>query len=322
MHTLQNLLYYVMMEKANNTAPTKIVRRTPMKRNLQSEFQPRQYMLSKDYEIFYYSDRNLGHVVDWHTHDYYEFYFFLEGNVDIQVDDQSYAVHNGDFIIIPPKLRHRPLIHDQKVSYRRFVFWISTDYYTHLKELCDDYTYLIDYAGENHMYRFSTNQITYNEVQSKLLRILEELQSKQFGWQAQVPLYVNDLILHLSRLVYTDTHPQSRSMENALYQKIALYIEEHLDEDLSLDTLAQKFYVSRYHIAHVFKDKLGMSIHQYITKKRLARCRQAILGPSTITEIYETYGFGDYSSFYRAFKKEYGISPKDYRDMQQVDIES
>ena len=82
-----------------------------------------------------------------------------------------------------------------------------------------------------------------------------------------------------------------------------------------MDTLSRKFYVSKYHIAHIFTDNLGISIHQYITKKRLALCREAILGKSSITEIYTTFGFGDYSSFYRAFKKEYGISPKDYRDM-------
>ena len=59
-----------------------------------------------------------------------------------------------------------------------------------------------------------------------------------------------------------------------------------------------------------------MSIHQYITKKRLALCKEAILGNANISEVYQAYGFGDYSSFFRAFKKEYGISPKDYREKQ------
>ena len=74
--------------------------------------------------------------------------------------------------------------------------------------------------------------------------------------------------------------------------------------------------MSKYHIAHVFKDNIGMSIHQYITKKRLNLCKEAISGGMSITDAYHRFGFGDYSSFYRAFKKEYGISPKDYRDMQ------
>ena len=76
--------------------------------------------------------------------------------------------------------------------------------------------------------------------------------------------------------------------------------------------------MSKYHIAHVFKDEIGMSIHQYISKKRLARCREALLGDVPVTKVYLLFGFHDYSSFYRAFKKEYGISPKDFKKLHTV----
>ena len=83
-----------------------------------------------------------------------------------------------------------------------------------------------------------------------------------------------------------------------------------------MERLADEFYVSKYHIAHVFKENVGLSIHQYITKKRLCLCQEAIRAKMNITEVYHAYGFGDYSSFYRAFKKEFGISPKEFRDIQ------
>ena len=85
---------------------------------------------------------------------------------------------------------------------------------------------------------------------------------------------------------------------------------------MSLEQLSKAFFVSKYHIAHVFKDNIGLSIHQYITKKRLNLCKEAISGHMSITQAYQMFGFGDHSSFYRAFKKEYGISPKDFCDMQ------
>lgn len=85
-----------------------------------------------------------------------------------------------------------------------------------------------------------------------------------------------------------------------------------------LKHLAQQFFVSKYHIdhiAHVFKDNMGLSVHQFITKKRLSLCRDAILAQGNIDDIYLMYGFKDYSSFFRAIKKDFGMSPKEYREL-------
>ena len=76
--------------------------------------------------------------------------------------------------------------------------------------------------------------------------------------------------------------------------------------------------MSKYHIAHIFKDNIGISLHQYILKKRLHASRQAILSGEPISRIFPQYGFKDYTSFFRAFKKEYGISPKEYREQHRL----
>ncbi|MBP3604957.1 MAG: helix-turn-helix domain-containing protein [Lachnospiraceae bacterium] len=282
-----------------------------MQKKLQTSFSTRQYMLSKDYELYYYNDSTLN-MVDRHTHDYYEFYFFLEGNVSIEIGKDIYRITPGDIIIIPPAVSHRPIIHNVDVPYRRFVFWISRDFCNHLLNLSSDYGYIMQLVETKKTYLFHNDRITFNAIQSKLLLLLEEMHGNRFGKRPQLSLYVSDLVLHLNRLVYEKEHPSAPGEIQALYRKICSFIESHLDEDLSLDRLAGEFFVSKYHIAHIFKENLGLSIHQYITKKRLAHCRQSITGGMNITEAYHSFGFGDYSSFYRAFKKEYGISPKDY----------
>ena len=95
-----------------------------MKKNYKTEFLKRQYMLSRDYEIYYYSDSHLGNV-DSHIHKYYEMYFFLEGNVSIQIRDKLYRLEPGDVVILPPGIPHKAVIHDQDQPYSRVVFWIS-----------------------------------------------------------------------------------------------------------------------------------------------------------------------------------------------------
>ena len=105
-----------------------------MAKNLQSKFSPRQYMLSRDFEIYYYNEP--GSVkVRLHTHDYYEFYFFLEGDVSILIEKKEYPLKYGDMVLIPPGVPHQALIHDTNMPYRRFVFWISVDYCSQLLKL-------------------------------------------------------------------------------------------------------------------------------------------------------------------------------------------
>lgn len=284
-----------------------------MKKELRSAFDPRQYMISKDFELYYYNDQNLAKV-DRHSHNYYEFYFFLEGDVSLKIEQTVYPVRFGDMVMIPPDIPHQLINKRSNVPYRRFVFWISRDYCHRLHELSSDYTYLMDYVENTGTYLFHNDFVAFNGIQSRILLLLEELHADHFGRDAQISLHLNDLILHLNRVVYLRTHNTSPQQDLSLYRQLTQYIEEHLTEDLSLENLSKEFFISKYHIAHVFKDNIGISIHQYITKKRLALCREAILSNHSITEVFQMFGFRDYSGFYRAFKKEYGISPKDFRD--------
>lgn len=286
-----------------------------MKKKLQTVFQDRQHMIATNFELYYYEDRK-SPKLNLHSHNYYEFYFFLEGDVKMQIDDSIYSVQYGDIVLIPPGISHKAIIQNQDIPYRRFVFWITQDYCNYLSQFSPVYAYIMQFVSKHKRYIFHTDQMAFNAVQSKLLMLLEEMHSDRFGRDAKISICVEDLLLYINRLAYDQNMPKQTNTERSLYHLILDYIEEHIEEDLSLDKLAQEFYVSKYHIAHIFKDNTSLSIHQYITKKRLALCKEAIQGQMNITEAYQLYGFGDYSSFYRAFKKEYGISPKDFRDMQ------
>lgn len=268
----------------------------------------------KDYEICYYNDKNVNNEEN-HIHPYYEVYFFPEENTSIFIQNKIYKLWKDDVVILPPEILHRVIIHNPSETYRYFSFRISREYYDKLLQLSKDYEYIIQSALERQQYIYHNTQVEFCSIQSQILYLLEEIYGDQYGKETKIFIGICDLILLLNRIAYKQNHPQKIKEEQNLYRNILEYINNNLSRELSLEYLAGEFLVSKYHIAHIFKKNTGISIHQYIMKKRLTACKKAILSNLSISKAYLMFGFKDYSSFYRAFKKEFGISPKEYKDL-------
>lgn len=280
---------------------------------LASEFDNRQYMIHNNFELYYYENTLLTGV-DTHKHNYYEILFFLEGNVSMYIENSFYHLKNGDILIIPPNTNHHIINHDLTVPYKRFVFWLSRPYYRSIRNYSNDLGFIFDNTVKNKHYIYSNDSITFNSVQSKLFAIIDEIHSDRYAKDIKITTGIYDLVIQLNRMVYKPTKTEIYKNHQRLFPNIVQYIENHIQEELTLDSIAEKFYVSKFYIAHAFKEKFGISVHKYITKKRLQMVCNALLNNDNITDIFQQYGFKDYSSFYKAFKKEYGYSPKEYKD--------
>lgn len=280
-------------------------------KQLRSEFNSRQYMLSEDFELFYYSDLHFQSV-GRHSHPYTEVYLFVEGQVAMELDGKSHVLRTGDVIIVPPGTGHQARIRSGEQPYRRFVFWLSQSFCRQLREESPDYLYLFDLAENSRRYVYHLDRISYSTLRGKLFSLLEELNTDRFGRDIQIGVSARDLVLALNRSVYQQQRQGAKKETLSSYQAITEYIAGHLDEDLSLDALSREFFLSKYYIAHLFSERTGLSLHQYITRKRLDAICQAMRAGEAIADSSARFGFQNYASFYRAFRKEYGASPSDY----------
>ncbi len=145
----------------------------------------------------------------------------------------------------------------------------------------------------------------------KLLVLPQE--SSQFGAAAfEHGILQMFVVLALRACIHAEFHTASVSRHHLMLDEVFLFIQSHLTEELTLERLEKEFFVSREHIAREFKRQTGQTVHRYIVKARLDRCCTLIEQGLPITEVYKTSGFGGYNHFFRAFKKEYGMTPKEY----------
>ena len=274
-------------------------------------FDVRQNMHTTTFEIFRYKDSYLKEVA-LHHHDFYEVYFFLSGNVQYIIENRSYLLTPGDVLLISPMELHQPMFGSEQREYERIVLWID-------KQFLEGFSL----PGQSFNACFNTNTPNHSNLlrpeganRQFLIFLLEQLISESSSadpYQEICALsYLAQVMILLNRLSLQQRRENVVPTPDSTVYSILGYINEHYNENLSLDDLANKFFISKYHLSREFQRLVGTSVHRYIVQKRLVMAKQMLSSGKPSSEVYQSCGFGDYSNFYRAFKAEYQISPKDY----------
>ncbi|MBQ7301564.1 MAG: helix-turn-helix domain-containing protein [Clostridia bacterium] len=289
-------------------------------------YSDRRQMHGTTYEIFHYREER-GREVEVHHHDFYEVYLLLDGEVEYWVDGEICRLEAGDLLLIHPQQLHRPLPGHTGV-YERIVLWINRDYLAMLSDDDIDLCRCFDTAVAGHRMHIRASDTQKHAVAARLGELVRESYSDSVG----ATLLANGIFLQFMvelnrlamRLAVIDgaQEPGDRSdirvTENsALISRVLAYIGAHCHEELSLDSIADYFFVSKYHLSHAFSREVGISVYRYITIRRLMLARQLLSRGIPAGEVCYHAGFHDYAGFYRAFKAEYGISPRAFTDNLQ-----
>ena len=267
-------------------------------------FDSRQSMQNKTFEVFHYRDQKMEGL-EVHHHDFYEVYLFLGGQVQFQVEAKIFSLEPGDLLLINPQELHKPLI-GQESLYERMVLWIDRNY---LSSLCTENTDLSAcFDGQTNLLR--PGKVRGAQLQGLLESLAREYYDEQLGSAICAQGLLMQFLVELNRLARKNMG--KALAEPDLVSQVIAYIGNHYQENLTLESLAGQFYVSKFYLSHEFRERVGVSIHRYIIFRRLLQARDLMAAGIGPGQVYQNCGFGDYANFYRAFKAEYGISPREF----------
>ncbi len=272
-------------------------------------FDPRQTMCRAGFEVFHYCDARSGEV-DLHHHDFYEIYLLLNGKMDYWVDGRLYHLQPGDLLLINPMELHRPIVTEENTPYERIVLWIEKRYLERLSTERVSLTRCFDHSRPEHSNLLRPSALLRSDLTARMGTLVREYYSDEYGGALCADGLFLQLMVELNRVALQGDGAPLREESSPLVSKVLAYIADHYAEDLSLESLAQQFFVSKYHLSHEFSRTVGLGVYRYLTLKRLLIAKQLMTDGISPGDVYAACGFRDYTNFYRAFKAEYGISPR------------
>lgn len=252
--------------------------------------------------------------VHLHSHTFYELlYCCTSGGAEYLVGSERHRLQRGDIIFVPPGISHRPILPENMAEpYVRYLLWLS-------QEFLEWYAMLFAQPlseKQAHVGMLRTAGTKWEHLGELFRAGVQEAERQEDGWEAAV---VGNTMMLLTQIKRATEERSVRAMEVEhleLIDRIAVFIEENYMTHFTIGELARQMDVSSSTVSHLFKQKMGVSFYRHVTQRRLIAAKQLIEQGALLEDVCLQVGFTDYSGFYRAFKQEYGISPRQYRIRQ------
>ena len=264
-------------------------------------------MLRQDFQLSHNRDPYFR-TMEFHAHDFLELYYFLDGSVTYYIEDQVYDLCPGDLLIIPAGKMHRPVIANEHAAYERMVLWITPQYLQSIDSPAGDLQKNLQKVGEHgYCVPFRGDETVFVTALLKKLLYMQKNDTDPKFCAGAVELYL--WTIFRSYGVIDTTHRN----ETQVIPQVIRYITEHFSEPLTLEDIAAEFFVSKSYLNRHFKAYTNSTVYAYIMALRLTQARRMLREGIPAVEAGRECGFSDYSTFYKAFKTQTGLSPQQFK---------
>ncbi len=271
------------------------------------QYEQRGY-LKENFRLFHLAD-DRGAAMEYHYHNFHKMIMLLSGKASYEIEGERFVLKPGDYILVGRGSIHRPVV-ESGVFYERMILYISPQFLEELRtEDCDLATC---FQRAQKQFRYVYHAGDSEDVIPLFLQLERAGRQGGFGSEVLQKALFLQLMVAVNRAM-EQSKPILASRRDDKVIAILHYLNAHLTEEIRIDDLAQRFYISKYHMMRRFKEETGYTIHHYISEKRLLLAQQFLQQGSSLTEVALSVGYQDYSTFSRAFKKQFGYIPSKSR---------
>lgn len=285
---------------------------------MEEVYEKRGYLL-EDFRLFHLKD-NHGTNVDYHYHEFCKLLLLLSGSGSYVIEGRRYTLKAGDVVLIGSRCVHKPEF-ESGVSYERLILYISPAFLAHSSvESCD----LLDCFDGSKGHVLRPGDELRRRLHAMTAELENEMSSDSFGREIVSRGILLHLLVELSRALQKNdvSLPCPTEPRDGKILDILRYLDNNLTEEVSIDDLSARFYISKYHMMRRFRKETGTSIHNYLSDKRLMLAKELIGKGVAATDACFQSGFHSYSAFSRAYGKLFGVTPTGRQTMSPLEAEA
>ena len=254
--------------------------------------------------LFAYAHRSTEHprFVEFklHTHNDYEIYVFLKGDITFLVEGIKKKMSPYDIVLIRGNELHN-LLPNPNFEYERVVLNISDDFFDvwncgYIREI---------FSGSIASRFIPGGKDKIGGIDDDIRQIDKYIRETKDTDDTVVKCAIIEFLHDLSRI----SNDEEEEDENTTISEIIRYINQNLTQAFVLDELADRFFLSKYYMCRLFKKSTGFTINQYIVNKRILLVKKMCKSGMNLSLASVEAGFGSYTNFYKAYVKEFGVSP-------------
>lgn len=257
-----------------------------------------------------------GHRSILHFHNVWEIYLFNRGKGIFNFENFSFELKHGDLVIIPPNCLHGANC-SEECEYDRIDINIKEEY---IRNLSSENTNLMEcFKNENDCSKYIArlNEEQINEIVTLQHNLDERFQENLFGSDLIYHANIITLLVAINRAMKGEVSSADNIMPQMIWE-ISNFVSENIQSDISSKNIAENLHMNSDYINRRFKSYTGISIRQYILKKRITNACDLLKQGMNVTEACYGSGFKDYTNFIRTFKNTVGVSPGKYMKEKNI----